>query len=80
MNEIDGRKRLKLREEKGWEGGITKATWKGKLTNILKRKTPAEMIEERKQKLRTSRMEIRLRTPAPRRKRVGVWEKKTTEV
>ena len=29
-NEIDGRKRLKLREEKEWEGGKTKATWKGK--------------------------------------------------
>ena len=29
-NEIDGRKRLKLREEKGWEGGKTKSTWKGK--------------------------------------------------
>ena len=37
-NEIDGRERLKLREEKGWEGGKTKATWKGKSTNILKRK------------------------------------------
>ena len=28
-NEVDGRKRLKLREEKGWEGGKTKATWYG---------------------------------------------------
>ena len=37
-NEKYGRKRLKLREEKGWEGGKTKATWKGKSTNILKRK------------------------------------------
>ena len=25
-NEIDARKRLKLREEKGWEGGKTKTT------------------------------------------------------
>ena len=37
-NEIDGRKGLTLREEKGWEGGKTKATWKGKTTNNLKRK------------------------------------------
>ena len=29
-NEIDARKRLRLREEKGWEGGKPKATWKGK--------------------------------------------------
>ena len=38
MNEIDGRKRLRLQEEKGWEGGKTKETWKGEPTNILKRK------------------------------------------
>ena len=37
-NEIDARNRLKLWEEKGWEGGKTKATSKGKTTNILKRK------------------------------------------
>ena len=37
-NEIDGRERVRLREEKGWEGGKTKATWKGEPTNILKRK------------------------------------------
>ena len=37
-NENDARKRLRLREEKEWEGGKTKATWKGKPTNILKRK------------------------------------------
>ena len=36
--EIDGRERVKLREEKGLEGGKTKAPWKGKSTNILKRK------------------------------------------
>ena len=29
-NEIDGRKRLRLQEEKGWEAGKTKATWNGK--------------------------------------------------
>ena len=37
-NEIDARKRLKLWEEKRWEGGKTMATWKGEPTNILKRK------------------------------------------
>ena len=37
------------------------------------------MIEERVQKLRTSRMDTRLRTLASRRKGVGGWEKKTTE-
>ena len=31
-------------------------------------KTPVEIIEERKQRLRTSRMDTRLRTPVPRRK------------
>ena len=30
--------------------------------------SPVEIIEERKQRLRTSRMDTRLRTPAPRRK------------
>ena len=37
-NEIDARKRLRLREEKGGRAEKTKATWKGKPTNILKRK------------------------------------------
>ena len=36
-NEIDGRNRLRLREEEGGRAK-TKATWKGKPTNILKRK------------------------------------------
>ena len=30
MNEIDARKRLRLREEEGGRAGKTKATWKGK--------------------------------------------------
>ena len=42
-------------------------------------KTPVEIIEERKQRLRTSRTDTRLQTPVPRRRRVGGWEKKTTE-
>ena len=37
MNKIDARKRLRLQEEKALEGGKTKATWKGKSTNILNR-------------------------------------------
>ena len=37
-NEIDAEKRLRLREEEGGRAGKTKATWKGKSTNILKRK------------------------------------------
>ena len=37
--------------------------------------SPVEMIEERKQMIHTSRMDTRLRTPSPRRKRVGGWEK-----
>ena len=43
----------------------------------LEEKTPVEIIEEREQKLRTSRKDTRLRTPVPRRRRVGAWEKKT---
>ena len=38
MNEIDARNKLRLREEQGGRAGKTKATWKGKPTNILKRK------------------------------------------
>ena len=49
MNEIDGREIVRLQEEKRWEGGKTKATWKGKSMNKLKRKTPVEIIEERMQ-------------------------------
>ena len=37
-NEIDGRNRLRLREEKGWEGGKNKGNLEGETTNILKRK------------------------------------------
>ena len=48
-NELDGRERVRLWEEKVWEGGKTKATWKGKSMNKLKRKTPVEIIEERMQ-------------------------------
>ena len=37
-NEIDARKRLRLREEKRWEGGKNKGNLEGETTNILKRK------------------------------------------
>ena len=37
-NEIDGRKRRRLREEKGWEGGKNKGNLEGETMNILKRK------------------------------------------
>ena len=57
----------------------TKATGRGETDEYLDEKTPVEIIEERKQRLRTSRMDTRLRTPSPRRKGVGGWEKKTTE-
>ena len=93
-NEIDGRERLKLREEKGGRAGKQRqlgmrnrwitwskntGNWKGEPTNILKRKTPVKIIEERKQRLRTSRMDTRLRTPVLRRRREGGWENKTTK-
>ena len=48
--------------------------------NILKRKTPVEIIEERKQRLHTSRMDTRLRTPVSRRRRVGGWERKQLRI
>ena len=37
-NGIDARKGLRLREEEGGRARKTKATWKGKPTNNLKRK------------------------------------------
>ena len=66
-----GKKRVGGRENKG--------NLEGEIDEYLEEKTPVEIIEERKQRLRTSRMDTRLRTPAPRRKGVGGWEKKTTE-
>ena len=60
----------------GWEN---KGNLEGETDDYLEEKTPVEIIEEREQKLHTSRMDTRLRTPAPRRRRVGRWEKKTTK-
>ena len=70
MLEIDsssGKKRVGGRENK--------IILEGEIDEYLEEKTPVENIEERRQGLRTSRMDTRLRTPAPRRKRVGGWEK-----
>ena len=67
-NEIDARKRLRLREEEGWEGGKTKA---GRTHEYLEEKTPVE----RMQRIHTSRKDTRLRTPDSRRRREGGWEK-----
>ena len=62
-----GKKRVGGRENKGnLEGGTDE---------YLEEKTTVEIIEEKRQRLRTSRMDTRLRTPVPRRKRVGGWEK-----
>ena len=66
-----GKKRVGGRENKG--------NLEGETDEYLEEKTPVEIIEERKQRLRTSRMDTRLRTSVPIRKGVGGWEKKTTE-
>ena len=52
-------------------GQENKGNLEGGTDEYLEEKTPVEIIEERKQRLRTSRMDTRLRTPVPRRKRVG---------
>ena len=66
-----GKKRVGGRENKG--------NLEGETDEYLEEKTPVEIIEEIKQRLRRSRMDTRLRTPAPRRKKVGGWKKKTPE-
>ena len=58
-----GKKRVGGRENKG--------NLEGEINEYLEEKTPVEIIEEREQKLRTSRMDTRLRTPVPRRRRGG---------
>ena len=45
-NEIDGRERLRLREEKGWEGRKNKGNLEGGTDEYLEEKTPVEIIEE----------------------------------
>ena len=60
-------------------GRENKGNLEGETDKYLEEKTPVEIIEERKQRFHTSRMDTRLRTPVLRRRRVGGWEKKTTE-
>ena len=62
-------------KKKGWEGGKNKDNLEGETGEYLEEKT----LVERKQRLRTSRMDTRLGIPVPRRRREGGWEKKTTE-
>ena len=62
-----GKKRVGGRENKG--------NLEGETDEYLEEKTPVEIIEERMQRLRTSRMVTRLRTPVPRRRREGGWGK-----
>ena len=61
-------------------GGREKIILQGEIDEYLEEKTPVEIIEEREQKLRTSRMDTRLRTPVPRRRRVGGWERKQLRI
>ena len=69
---IDVRERLRLQEEEGGKAGKQRQLGRG-TDECLQEETPVEIIEERKKRLRTSRMDTRLRTPALRRKagRVG---------
>ena len=61
-------------KKKGWEGEKNKGNLERGTDE--EEKTPVEIFEERMQRLRTSRMDTRLGTPVPRRRRGG---KKTTE-
>ena len=52
-------------------GRENKGTFEGEIDEYLEEKTPIEIIEERRQRLRTIRMGTRLQAPDPRWKRVG---------
>ena len=54
-------------------GRENKCNLEGEIDEYLEETTPVENTEERRQGLRTSRMDTRLQTPIPRRKggRVG---------
>ena len=67
-------------KKKGVGGRENKGNLEGGTDEYLEEKTPVEIIEERKQRLRTSRMDTRLRTPVPRRRRVGGWERKQLRI
>ena len=64
-NEIDARNRLRLREEEGGTAGKQRQLGRGN-DEYLEEKTPVDIIEERKQRLRMSMMDTRLGTPVPR--------------
>ena len=57
-------------KKKGGRAGKQRQLGRG-TNEYLEEKTPVEIIEERKQRLCTSRMDTRLQAPAPRRKRGG---------
>ena len=61
-------------------GRENKINLEGEIDEYLEEKTPVEIIEERKQRLRTSRMDTRLRTPVPRRRREVGWERKQLRI
>ena len=61
------------------ENSPVEGNLEGRTEKYLEEKTPVEIIEERKQRLRTSRMDTRLRTLVSRRRRVGGGKRKTTE-
>ena len=65
--------------EKRVGGRENKGNLEGEIDEYLEEKTPVEIIEERKQRLRMIKMDTRLRTPVPRRRRGGRVGKKTTE-
>ena len=68
-NEIDGRERESdSGKKKGGRAGKT-LELEGGTDEYLEEKTPVEIIEERKQRLHTSRMDTRLQTPVPRGRR-----------
>ena len=49
-------------------GRENRSNLEGEIDDYLEEETSVETIEEREQKLRTSRMDTLLRTPVPRRK------------
>ena len=67
-----GKKRVGGRENKG--------NLEGKIDEYLEEKTPVEIIEEREQKLHTSRMDTRLGTPASRKKRWAGGKRKKLRI
>ena len=61
-------------------GRESKDNLEGEIDEYLEEETPVEIIKERKKRLHTSRMDTRLRTLVPRRRRVGGWERKQLRI